>query len=94
MFSTDAAGSVEEEIAEESQGLLQEFVDYIKTHKVVVLEDLASNFGLRTEVSSGNLTPAAKSYLAFMIIDTVMYPVGSGQSCSWPRTDGLHHGRD
>ena len=50
MFSTDAAGSVEEEIAEESQGLLQEFVDYIKTHKVVVLEDLASNFGLRTEV--------------------------------------------
>jgi hypothetical protein len=50
MFSTDAAGSVEDEIAEESQGLLQEFIDYIKVHKVVVLEELAANFGLRTEV--------------------------------------------
>ena len=29
--------------------MLQEFVDYIKTHKVVVLEELAREFGLRTE---------------------------------------------
>ena len=49
MFSTDEQGSVDEEISEESQGLLQAFVDYIKTHKVVVLEELAREFGLRTE---------------------------------------------
>jgi DNA-binding MarR family transcriptional regulator len=49
MFSTDEQGSVDEEISEESQGLLQQFVDYIKTHKVVVLEELAREFGLRTE---------------------------------------------
>ena len=49
MFSTDEQGRVDEDISEESRGLLQEFVDYIKTHKVVVLEELAREFGLRTE---------------------------------------------
>jgi len=49
MFSTEGAGTVEEEIAEESQGLLTEFIEYIKEHKVVVLSTLATKFGLRTE---------------------------------------------
>jgi hypothetical protein len=49
MFSTDESGNMETEVAEESQGLLQEFIEYIKAHKVVVLEELASHFKLRTE---------------------------------------------
>ena len=40
MFSTDEAGTEEASVGAESQGLLSEFVDYIKKHKVVVLEDL------------------------------------------------------
>lgn len=55
MFSTDEAGTEEASVGAESQGLLSEFVDYIKKHKVVVLEDLANNFGLRTEERA--LTP-------------------------------------
>ena len=35
--------------AEESGGLLAEFVDYIAEKKVVVLEELAAEFGLRTQ---------------------------------------------
>ncbi|KAK3279010.1 hypothetical protein CYMTET_13091 [Cymbomonas tetramitiformis] len=34
---------------QESQGLLSEFVDYIKNRKMVVLEELAAEFGLRTQ---------------------------------------------
>jgi hypothetical protein len=41
--------TVEEEMAEESGGLLAEFVDYIAEKKVVVLEELAAEFGLRTQ---------------------------------------------
>lgn len=49
-----AAFSVEEEGFEEGEGdgesnLLQEFVKYIKDNKVVVLEDLASHFRLKTQ---------------------------------------------
>jgi hypothetical protein len=36
---------------QESPSLLQEFIDYIKRQKVVVLEDLASQFGMKTQVS-------------------------------------------
>jgi hypothetical protein len=43
-------GSVEQDVASESQGMLQEFLDYIKNSKVVVLEDLAAEFNLRTQV--------------------------------------------
>lgn len=49
MFSTEEAGDAEQETSEESQGLLTEFVAYIQKHKVVVLDDLAQEFGLRTE---------------------------------------------
>jgi hypothetical protein len=46
MFSVDDAG--EEVGAEaEDEGLLQRFVTYIKQQKVAVLEDLASEFGLK-----------------------------------------------
>lgn len=49
MFEVDAGGSVETDQAQESQSLLQDFIDYIKKHKVVVLENLASTFGLKTQ---------------------------------------------
>lgn len=38
-----------EEGEEESKNLLQEFVDFIKSNKVVVIEDLASQFKLKTQ---------------------------------------------
>lgn len=38
-----------EEGEEESKNLLQEFVDFIKSNKVVVIEDLASQFRLKTQ---------------------------------------------
>jgi hypothetical protein len=49
MFSVDQGGSVEEDIQQENQNLLQDFIDHIKRKKVVVLEDLASTFGLQTQ---------------------------------------------
>lgn len=48
-ISVDAEGSVEQDVAGESQGLLQDFLEYMKRNKVVVLEDLAAEFGLRTQ---------------------------------------------
>jgi len=49
MFSVENTGDQDEEIEAESQGLLGEFVHFIKLRKVVVLEELASEFNLRTE---------------------------------------------
>lgn len=49
MFSTEEQGSKVNEMTNESKELLQEFVDYIKQHKVVVLEDLAAEFQLPTQ---------------------------------------------
>lgn len=48
MFVSEDAGSVEDEIAKESQGLLGEFVDYIKRKKVVLLEELGTEFNIKT----------------------------------------------
>ncbi|XP_046850262.1 DDRGK domain-containing protein 1-like [Xenia sp. Carnegie-2017] len=48
-FAVEGEGSGEQLIEEESQSLLQEFIDYIKDTKVVLLEDLASHFNLRTQ---------------------------------------------
>ena len=49
MFTVESEGTVEQEIQAESQGLLQEFIEYIVSKKVVVLEELAAEFGLRTQ---------------------------------------------
>lgn len=48
-IAVETQGSVEQDAASESQGLLQEFLDYIVRAKVVVLEDLAAEFNLRTQ---------------------------------------------
>ncbi|XP_040990160.1 DDRGK domain-containing protein 1 [Juglans microcarpa x Juglans regia] len=48
-FSVDAEGTTENEVQDGNQGLLSNFVEYIKNHKCVPLEDLASEFKLRTQ---------------------------------------------
>ncbi|RMX67193.1 hypothetical protein KXD40_008590 [Peronospora effusa] len=49
MFTIEEQGMKLPENSEESQILLQHFVDYVKSHKVVLLEDLASEFNLTTQ---------------------------------------------
>ncbi|GCC30017.1 DDRGK domain-containing protein 1-like isoform X1 [Chiloscyllium punctatum] len=48
-FTVEEEGIEVQPDEEESQNLLQEFIGYIKSIKVVLLEDLASHFGLRTQ---------------------------------------------
>lgn len=48
-ISVDAEGTTENEIQDGSQGLLYDFVEYIKKYKCVPLEDLAAEFKLRTQ---------------------------------------------
>ncbi|KAK6492515.1 DDRGK domain-containing protein 1-like isoform X1 [Huso huso] len=48
-FSVEEEGLQEDMTEEESHNLLQEFINHIKAAKVVLLEDLASHFGLRTQ---------------------------------------------
>lgn len=47
-FSIDAEGTTEND-AQDNKDLLSEFVEYIKKHKCVPLEDLAAEFRLRTQ---------------------------------------------
>ncbi|XP_007896199.1 DDRGK domain-containing protein 1 isoform X1 [Callorhinchus milii] len=48
-FVIEAEGQDELMMEHESTNLLQEFIDYIKSTKVVLLEDLGSHFGLKTQ---------------------------------------------
>eukprot|EP01018_Ginkgo_biloba_P009884 Gb_00928 [translate_table: standard] len=48
-FSVDTEGTAEDETQDGGQGLLFDFVEYIKKHKCVPLEDLAAEFKLRTQ---------------------------------------------
>ncbi|XP_076931169.1 DDRGK domain-containing protein 1-like [Bidens hawaiensis] len=48
-FSVDAEGTTENELQDGTQGLLFDFVEYIKKQKCVPLEDLAAEFKLRTQ---------------------------------------------
>ncbi|XWS11183.1 hypothetical protein CRYUN_Cryun38cG0062000 [Craigia yunnanensis] len=50
-FSVDAEGTTGNEVQDGSQDLLSNFVEYIKNHKCIPLEDLAAEFKLRTQVS-------------------------------------------
>ncbi|KAF8410696.1 hypothetical protein HHK36_003230 [Tetracentron sinense] len=55
-FSVDAEGATESEMQDGSQGLLFDFVEYIKKHKCVQLEDLAAEFKLRTQDCINRIT--------------------------------------
>ncbi|KAI2665101.1 DDRGK domain-containing protein 1 [Labeo rohita] len=48
-FVIEDQGEAEELNEQESRNLLQEFIQYVKNSKVVLLEDLASRFGMRTQ---------------------------------------------
>ncbi|KAI1904630.1 hypothetical protein AGOR_G00007670 [Albula goreensis] len=48
-FVIEEQGVTEELTEQESRSLLQEFIQYIQDSKVVLLEDLASHFGMRTQ---------------------------------------------
>ncbi|XP_036436580.1 DDRGK domain-containing protein 1-like [Colossoma macropomum] len=48
-FIIEEQGEADELTEQESRSLLQEFIQYIKDSKVVLLEDLASHFGMRTQ---------------------------------------------
>ncbi|KAK9268899.1 hypothetical protein L1049_000664 [Liquidambar formosana] len=52
----DAEGTTENEVQDGSQGLLFDFVEYIKKHKCVPLEDLAAEFKLRTQECINRIT--------------------------------------
>lgn len=49
-FSVEEEGYEDDE-DDEKVNLLQEFINYIKDNKIVVLEDLASNFKLKTQAA-------------------------------------------
>ncbi|KAI3768937.1 hypothetical protein L6452_00033 [Arctium lappa] len=55
-FSVDAEGTTENEVQDGSQGLLYDFVEYIKKQKCVPLEDLAAEFKLRTQDCINRIT--------------------------------------
>ncbi|XP_056157358.1 DDRGK domain-containing protein 1-like [Lampris incognitus] len=48
-FVIEDQGEAEQLTEDESRNLLQEFIRYIEDSKVVLLEDLASHFGMRTQ---------------------------------------------
>ncbi|XP_026992476.1 DDRGK domain-containing protein 1 isoform X1 [Tachysurus fulvidraco] len=48
-FIVEEQGEAEELTEQESRNLLQEFIQYVKDTKVVLLEDLASHFEMRTQ---------------------------------------------
>jgi len=48
-FSIEESGEVGIITEEESQQLLQQFIDYVKATKVILLEDLASHFNLKVQ---------------------------------------------
>ncbi|CAH1114387.1 unnamed protein product [Psylliodes chrysocephalus] len=67
------AFSVEEEGYEEgegdSQNLLQEFVTYIKNNKVVVIEDLAAQFKLKTQAAIDRIKDLQEDNILTGVID-------------------------
>lgn len=67
-FSVDAEGFEEGESAD-SQNLLQEFVSYIKNNKVVVIEDLAAQFKLKTQAVIDRIQDLQKDDILTGVID-------------------------
>ncbi|XP_057465063.1 DDRGK domain-containing protein 1-like isoform X2 [Actinidia eriantha] len=55
-FSVDGEGTTENEVQDGSQGLLFDFIEYIKKQKCVPLEDLAAEFKLRTQECINRIT--------------------------------------
>lgn len=67
-FSVEEEGYEEGEEGDE-QNLLQEFVNYIKTNKVVVIEDLAATFKLKTQACIDRIKDLQESDILSGVID-------------------------
>lgn len=55
-FTVDEEGTHEAELNQDSESLLQEFINYIKDMKVVMLEDLAAHFKIKTQDAIDRVT--------------------------------------
>ena len=71
-MQVDAGGTVEDEMQAESQGLLADFVNYIKEKKLVPLEDLAADFKLRTQEVRETLCCTLRRGSNFPTLDQVI----------------------
>ncbi|XP_076867505.1 DDRGK domain-containing protein 1 [Brachyhypopomus gauderio] len=68
-FVIEEQGETEELTEQESRNLLQEFIQYVKDSKVVLLEDLASHFGLRTQDAIARLQDLMADHSLTGVID-------------------------
>lgn len=66
-FSVEEEGFEEED--DDKENLLQNFIDYIKTNKVVVIEDLASHFKLKTQAAIDRIVDLQKDGKLSGVID-------------------------
>lgn len=66
-FEVQEEGFDEEEQNQEE--LLQNFIDYVKTNKVVVLEDLAAHFKLKTQAAIDRIKDLQKENRLSGVID-------------------------
>lgn len=66
-FSVEEEGFDEED--NEQTNLLQNFIDYIKTEKVVVIEDLAAHFKLKTQAAIDRIVDLQKNDQLSGVID-------------------------
>ena len=69
MFQVENEGSKFDEMNDESQDLLNEFINYIKEQKVVVLEELAAEFGISTQEAVSRVEKLQKADRLTGIID-------------------------
>lgn len=60
MISVEGQGSAEAERESESQGMLEEMIQYIKRNKVVALDDLGARLGLPTSAVVNRITELEK----------------------------------
>uniref|UniRef100_A0A3Q3L845 DDRGK domain-containing protein 1 n=1 Tax=Mastacembelus armatus TaxID=205130 RepID=A0A3Q3L845_9TELE len=68
-FTVEEQGEEEQLTEDQSRNLLQEFIQYIECSKVVLLEDLASHFGMRTQDAIARLQDLLAEGLLTGVID-------------------------
>jgi hypothetical protein len=66
-FNVEEEGFEEDE--DDKENLLKSFIDYIKTNKVVVIEDLASHFKLKTQAAIDRIVDLQKDGKISGVID-------------------------
>ncbi|CAN0091456.1 unnamed protein product [Lampetra planeri] len=94
-FVVEEEGMLDEATEQESQNQLQEFIDFIKASKVVLMEDLASHFAMRTQdavsrvqdlMADGNLSGVLDDRGKFIYVtEEEMGLCGALHPAAWPR---------